>query len=125
MILVYRPSISFSFTGEGALMDTVTISSGVTRDFPEDVWEKIKDYAVVKSLLSRGAIRIDIDAEETTTIETTVADTLVDLALGDAMSLIEASFDLEQLRRWDAKDQRVRIKNTIAKRIEAIEGGRG
>jgi hypothetical protein len=136
MILVYRPeldnppmapecSISFSFTGEGALMDSVTISSGVTRDFPEDVWEKIKDYAVVKGLLSRGALRIDIDAEETATIETAVADTLVDLALGDAMSLIEASFDLEQLRRWDAKDQRVRIKNTIAKRIEAIEAGRG
>lgn len=136
MILVYRPeldnppmapecSITFSFTGEGALMDSVTISSGVTRDFPEETWEKIKDYPVVQSLLSRNALRIDIDAEEKATIQTATTDTLADLALGDAMTLIEASFDLDQLRRWDAKDQRVRIKNTIAKRIEAIEAGRG
>ena len=137
MIIVYRPelenppmdkecSIGFSFIGGGGLSDHIQLSSGVTRDFPESVWDQIKDYDVVKSLLSLGALRIE--TEDPTLTETAPAeagDSLADMPLTQALGLIEDSFDIEQLRRWDAKDARIRVKNAIAKRISAITEGNG
>jgi len=38
---------------------------------------------------------------------------------------VEDSFDIEQLRLWDAKDSRIRVKNAIGKRISAITEGNG
>lgn len=137
MIIVYRPelenppmdkecSIGFSFIGGGGLSDHIQVSSGVTRDFPESVWDQIKDYDVVKSLLSLGALRIE--TEEPTQAKAAPAeagDSLADMPLTQALGLIEDSFDIEQLRRWDAKDSRIRVKNAVAKRISAITEGNG
>lgn len=137
MIIVYRPelenppmdkdcSIGFSFVGGGGLSDHIQVQSGVTRDFPEDVWDKIKDYDVVKNLLKLGALRTETE-EATPEAEapTLRTDSIADIALTEALSLVEASFDIEQLRRWDAKDARIRVKNAIAKRISAITEGNG
>ncbi len=137
MILVYRPelenppmdkecTIGFSFlTGKGT-SDYIQIASGVTRDFPEDVWEQIQSYDVVKNLLSLGALRIE--REDTTTIpavsEATTSDTLLNLSLTAALDLIEASFDVVQLNRWYEKENRIRIRNSIQKRIIAVTEGR-
>lgn len=137
MILVYRPelenppmaqecTIGFTFVNGGGLTDHIQVKSGVTRDFPEDVWARIKDFPVVKSLLSLGAMRVE--TEDTTVTEPALeaaADSLADMALHSALKLIEASFDLDQLRRWDAGDSRIRIKNAIAQRITAITEGNG
>ena len=137
MIIVYRPelenppmdkecSIGFSFIGGGGLSDHIQVSSGVTRDFPESVWDQIKDYDVVKTLLSLGALRIE--TEEPTQAKaapTEAGDSLADMPLTQALGLIEDSFDIEQLRRWDAKDSRIRVKNAVAKRISAITEGNG
>lgn len=137
MIIVYRPelenppmdpacTIGFSFVTGGGLPDHIQVAAGVTRDFPEDVWEKIKGYDVVKNLLSLGALRIQ--AEEVSgeaEAPSLTQDNLADMPLNDAMSLVEASFDLNQLRRWDAKESRIRLKNAIAKRISAITEGNG
>jgi hypothetical protein len=137
MILVYRPelenppmdkecTIGFSFVGGGGLSDHVQVASGVTRNFPENVWEKIKDYDVVKNLLTLGALRID--AEEVTTTEAAPAansDTIADMPIAQALELIEASFDVEQLNKWSAKEQRIKVRNAIAKRIQAITEGNG
>lgn len=136
MILVYRPelenppmakecTIGFSFIGVGAETESIQVAAGVTRDFPESVWERIKEYPVVKRLLSLGALRIDEDAAEVTTSLEESVDSLADMALTKALGLIEASFDLPQLARWDAKEQRIRVKNAIAKRIAAITEGNG
>jgi hypothetical protein len=136
MILVYRPeldnppmdkecTIGFSFIGAGANTDSIQIAAGVTRDFPESVWERIKDYAVVKRLLSLGALRVDADVPEDDNAPTPTADSIADLPLSKAMELVEASFDLDQLTKWDAKEQRIRVKNAIAKRITAITEGNG
>ena len=140
MILTYRPelenppmakecSLGFSFLpeeGKSRQVDSVRIESGVTRDFSEAHWEKIKDYEVVKRLLSLGALAIteEIDVEATTVSEP-VADTLDNIELKAALNLIDSSFDLKQLERWNAKDQRIRVKNAIAKRIQAITEGKG
>lgn len=138
MILVYRPelenppmdkecTIGFSFVGGAGLSDHIQVASGVTRNFPESVWEKIKDYDVVKNLLKLGALRIE--AEEVTTedgVTTPVnADTIADLPITQALELIEASFDIEQLNKWTAKEQRIKVRNAIGKRITAITEGNG
>ena len=137
MIIVYRPelenppmdkecTIGFSFVDGGGLTDHIQVSSGVTRNFPETVWDKIKDYDVVKTLLKLGALRIE--TEEATQAEAApaeVANSIADVPLQDALRLVEDSFDIEQLRRWDAKDSRIRVKNAIGKRISALTEGNG
>ena len=137
MILVYRPelenppmdkecTLSFSFVGGGGLAESTQVIAGVNRDFPESVWEKIRDYDVVKTLLKLGALRIqDEDPEEIATVTGERADSLADMPLAQALDLIENSFDLNQLRRWDARDSRIRVKNAIAKRSQAITEGNG
>jgi hypothetical protein len=138
MIIVYRPelenppmdkecTIGFSFIGTGGVSDNVQIVAGVTRNFSEEIWDRIKDYDVVKSLLSLGALRIEAEDVEDTAAPAarSSADSLADMPLTQALSLIEDSFDLAQLNRWDAKDQRIRVKNAIAKRISAITEGNG
>ena len=138
MILVYRPelesppmdkecTIGFSFVSGTGLPENITISAGVNRDFPEDVWEKIKDYQVTKTLLKLGAFRIEEDQELTpeSTIGAEKAESIANMPIHQAMSLIEDSFNIDQLRRWDAKEERIRVKNAISKRIQAITEGKG
>lgn len=140
MILTYRPelenppmakecSLGFSFLpedGNSRNVDHVRIESGVTRDFSDFHWEKIKDYEVVKRLMSLGALAITQEVDvEATTVSEPVADTLDNIELKAALTLIDASFDIKQLERWNAKDQRIRVKNAIAKRIQAITEGKG
>ncbi len=137
MILVYRPelenppmdkecTIGFSFVGGGGLSEHIQINAGVTRDFPEAIWTRIQDYDVVKNLLKLGALRIETE-EKTTTEPTSTGDvdSLHDIPIALALELIEASFDLEQLRRWEAKEQRIKVRNSIGKRITAITEGNG
>ena len=108
-------------------MKHVRINSGVTRDFDPEVWDKIEAYSSVKRLLSLGALVVtqEVDVEATVINDGPSAETLKDVALNDALGLIEASFDLEQLNKWLAKDQRIRVRNAINKRITAITEGNG
>lgn len=137
MIVVYRPelenppmdkecTIGFSFVDGGGLPEHIQINSGVTRDFPENVWERIQSYDVVKNLLRLGALRIETeDPTETPTVINGTADSIADMPLNQALGLVEDSFNVEQLRLWDAKESRIRVKNSIAKRITAITEGKG
>jgi hypothetical protein len=137
MIIVYRPelenppmdkecTIGFSFVGGGGLSDHIQVSAGVTRDFPDAIWSQIKDYDVVKNLLSLGALRVETEEPtDTKAAPAEASDSIAVLPLTQALSLVEDSFDLEQLRRWDTKESRIRVKNAIAKRISAITEGNG
>ena len=141
MIITYRPeldnppmakecSLGFSFlpaTEKERTVKHVRINSGVTRDFDPEVWDKIEAYSSVKRLLSLGALVVtqEVDVEATVINDGPSAETLKDVALNDALGLIEASFDLEQLNKWLAKDQRIRVRNAINKRITAITEGNG
>lgn len=141
MILVYRPelenppmdkecSIGFSFIKGDGISDNITVSAGVNREFPSAIWDKIKGYDVVKRLLSLGALRIEEEDTELTAAPeadpaAAPADTLQGFDLTKALRLIEDSFDQEQLSRWDAKEQRIRVKNAISRRIEELRGGKG
>lgn len=139
MILVYRPelesppmdkecSLGFSFIAGTGVTDHIQLTSGVNRGFPAATWDKIKDYDVVKGLLKLGALRIEEETSDTTedaTISPSAADTISDLPISQALNLIEDSFDVAQLQRWDAKEARIRVKNAIAKRISAVTEGNG
>jgi hypothetical protein len=139
MIIAFRPelqnpamdkecSIGFSFIGKnGKETSYYNLESGVTRDFPEDVWEKIKDKDVVKQLLAWRALEVIEEKEvqkEVKRVTKAKAATVSDLPLDEAMKLIEASFDKNQLGQWNANDDRIPVKNAAAKRIEAITAGK-
>lgn len=137
MILVYRPELSnppmatesslgFSLLpqGSGRKVDFVQINSGVTRDFSEAHWDRIKGRTVVKRLMSLGALVIQ-EEEAAPVISTVNQEHIHDVSLSQSLSLIEASFDVEQLGKWEAKDQRIKVKNAIAKRIKSITEGNG
>lgn len=141
MILVYRPeneappmakecSIGFSFINGLGNPDYHRVESGVNRDFPEDVWEKIKGYPVVKNLLAVNAFSVieedpEAPEDDEPRASTPTERSLGNLAIEKAMTLIDSSMDVEQLKRWDEKEQRIRLKNYINKRITALQAGDG
>jgi len=136
MILVYRPelesppmdkecTIGFSFVEDKGLSQNIQVEAGVNRDFPEDVWEKIKNYAVVKNLLKLGALRLEAEQETIAESYDSNVDSIADMPVNQAMRLVEDSFDIAQLQGWEAKEQRIRVRNAISKRISAITEGNG
>lgn len=137
MILVYRPelesppmdpecTIGFSFVQHSGQPENVQVKSGVNRDFPETVWEQIKDYDVVKNMLKLGALRIE---EEQALVADPAAvadvDSIADMPVTQALRLVEDSFDVTQLKGWESSEQRIRVRNAISKRIAAITEGNG
>ena len=141
MIIVYRPelenppmdkecTIGFSFIQGNGAPEYIQISSGVTRDFSEDTWERIQSYDVVKSLLSLGAIRVEANdkakiAEDTAEVIGGTQSSIADLSITQVMGLVEDSFDIQQLEEWGTKEQRIKVRNAIAKRIASITEGNG
>ena len=122
--------MGFSFLPENEKVrkvNHVRIESGVNRDFDEAVWDKIKDYDSVKNLLSLGALVVtqEVEVKAEAVSESPAADSLKGVDLKNALSLIEASFDVDQLQSWQDKEQRIRVLNAIAKRITAITEGNG
>ena len=137
MILIYRPELSnppmatesslgFSLLpqGSGRKVEFVQINSGVTRDFSVTNWDRIKGRTVVKRLMGLGALSIQ-EEEVAPVISPVDQESIRDVNLTSALDLIDSSFDVEQLSKWEAKDQRIKVKNAIAKRITSITEGNG
>jgi len=136
MILVYRPelqnppmakeaTIGFSFIQEKGRTDFFNLEAGVNRDVPEERWNAIKEKSLVKRLLNLGALRVETDDEAEVAIAT-ISD-VTDLTNKDvqtSLRLIEDSFDIGQLQKWEAGEKRIRVKNSINKRITAITEGK-
>jgi hypothetical protein len=136
MILVYRPelesppmdkecTIGFSFVQSQGQPENIQVEAGVNRDFPEDVWEKIQGYDVVKNMLKLGALRIETEQNLVQDLPSSAVDTIADMPVLQAMRLVEDSFDIAQLQRWEKGEQRIRVRNAISKRISAITEGNG
>ena len=137
MILVYRPelesppmdpecTIGFSFVQHNGQPESIQVKSGVNRDFPENVWEQIKGYDVVRNMLKLGALRVE---EEQSFVADPAAvadvDSIADMPVTQALRLVEDSFDVAQLKGWESGEQRIRVRNAISKRIAAITEGNG
>jgi hypothetical protein len=137
MIITYTPqlenpprdkevTLGFSIIGAKAGgSQRIQIKSGVNRDIDPTDWEKIKDMPLVGELISLGALKVQEDVEVTTTPDNKVQGGLVTMPVKDALDAIYGTFDLEILKEWDYAENRVRIKNAIAKRIKAITEGEG
>ena len=137
MILVYRPelenppmakeaTIGFSFIKESGRSEFLQLENGVNRDVEDADWEKIKDKSLVKRLMSLGALRVETDdaGEEAIALTPGVKD-LSNKDVSTSLRLIEDSFDISQLQKWEASEKRIRVKNHINKRISAITEGKG
>ena len=120
-------TIGFSFVQEKGQPSHIKVKSGVNRDFPESVWEQIKNYDVVKNLLKLGALRTE-DEDQVLMPDPAAAsdvDSISDMPVTQAMRLVEDSFDVAQLKSWENGEQRIRVRNAISKRMTAITEGNG
>lgn len=136
MIITYKPqlenpprdkevTLGFSVIGgKAGGTEYIQLKSGVNRDFDPTQWDKIKEMPVVKDLLSIGALAVQEDVE---VVETSVKATggLSTMPVKEALDAIDATFDLDLLKEWDYAENRIRIKNAIAKRVKAITEGEG
>tara|TARA_B100000073_G_C23429128_1_gene450478 strand:+ start:104 stop:517 length:414 start_codon:yes stop_codon:yes gene_type:complete len=137
MIIVYTPqlenpprdkevSLGFSIIGERpGITKRVTLKSGVNRDVPDSDWEQIKGMPLVGELLSLGALQVQQDVEVVTTPTGQATGGLETMPVKEALNAIHGTFDLDLLSEWDRAENRVRIKNAIAKRVKAITEGEG
>lgn len=136
MIITYTPqlenpprdkevTLGFSIIGSKAGgTEYIQLKSGVNRDVSPSDWEKIKDMPLVGDLLSLGALKVQEDVEVTTGGEAPTGG-LSTMPVKDALDAINLTFDLDLLKEWDYAENRVRVKNAIAKRIKAITEGEG
>jgi len=136
MIITYKPqlenpprdkevTLGFSLIGAKAGgTEHIQLKSGVNRDFDPSQWDKIKEMPVVKDLLSIGALAVQEDVE---VVDSSVKPTggLATMPVKEALDAIDATFDLDLLKEWDFAENRIRIKNAIAKRVKAITEGEG
>ena len=136
MIITYKPqlenpprdkevTLGFSVIGgKAGGTEYIQLKSGVNRDFDPTQWDKIKEMPVVQDLLSLGALAVQEDVE---VVETSVKATggLSTMPVKEALDAIDATFDLDLLQEWDFAENRIRIKNAIAKRVKAITEGEG
>lgn len=143
MIIVYNPqleeppmdkecTITFSnIAKDGGATTAVVLRSGVNRDITPEEWEQINNRKVVQQHLASGVLVVREGNEETvsdsaanvgkTTEEIVNTDSLEEFKVPEALELINATHDVETLRRWFAKTERISVRNGIQARLLAIE----
>ena len=127
MLIAYRPELENPpregdfgiITDEGMIQ----LAPGLNQDVPEDQWKTARENRTVKRLMTIGAIE---EVKKQLTVETIPHDvqTLVNMPLVEAFRVIEVIHDLDQLLAWKKIEGRIRVRNAIAKRQEAINAGK-
>jgi hypothetical protein len=127
MLIAYRPDLENPPRegGLGVITDAgmIQLSPGVNSDVPETKWAQARNNGTVKRLMAIGAIEELKDTPTVQDIPTKVS-TLAQLPLTDALRMIEIMHDEDQLQDWKKAEGRVRIRNAINKRLEAIRAGK-
>ena len=136
MIVTYSPqlenpprekevTLGFTFIGDRTGgSEYVQFKSGVNRDVDPATWEKVKTMPLVADLLKLGALTVTEDVEVLTDAPAPKG-ALATMPVKEALAALNKTFDLDLLKEWDYAENRVRIKNAIAKRIRAITEGDG
>jgi hypothetical protein len=126
MLIAYRPDLENPPRegGLGVITDAgmIQLSPGVNSDVPDTKWAQARNNGTVKRLMAIGAIEELKDTPTVQDIPTKVS-TLAQLPLTDALRMIEIMHDEDQLQDWKKAEGRVRIRNAINKRLEAIRAG--
>lgn len=127
MFIAYRPELEnppreASF-GVITKLGMINLAPGLNQEIPDDQWEEAKSNPTVQSLLRIGAIE---EMKEPVQVETIPksAENLSQLPLTQAIQAIELLHDEEKLRDWKKIEGRVRVRNAINRRFEAIRTGK-
>lgn len=127
MLIAYRPDLENPPRegGLGVITDAgmIQLSPGVNTDVPETKWAQAKNNGIVKRLMAIGAIEELKDTPTVQDIPTKVS-TLAALPLSDALRMIEIMHDEDQLQDWKKVEGRVRVRNAVSKRLEALRTGK-
>jgi hypothetical protein len=127
MLIAYRPELEnppreggFGIITESGL---IQLTPGLNQEIPENQWQQARKNSVVKRMMAIGAIE---EMKEQITVEDIPHDTqtLASMPLIEALRMIELIHDTDQLAGWKKIESRIRVRNAIAKRQEAIKIGR-
>lgn len=127
MLIAYRPELenppreaSFGvITAKGM----ISLTPGLNQEIPDDQWSEAKKNGTVQALLRIGALEELKERVEVETIPQS-AQALAELPLSQAIQATELIHDDEKLADWKKIEGRVRVRNAISRRIEAIRTGK-
>lgn len=126
MLIAYRPELEnppreggFGIITDGGM---IQLTPGLNREVPDGQWQKARENPMVKRLMSIGAIE---EVREQITVDKIPQDidTLTNIPLIEALRTIELIHDENQLVDWKKVEGRVRVRNAINKRLDAIKRG--
>lgn len=127
MLIAYRPELENPPRegGFGVVTDAgmIQLTPGVNPDVPDAKWAQARQNTMVKRLMAIGAIE---ELKEMPTVQDIPqsVQTLSELPLSDAIRMIEIMHNEEQLADWKKIEGRVRVRNAITRRAEAIKTGK-
>ncbi len=100
----------------------IQLAPGLNQEVPDDQWKQARENRMVKRLMAIGAIE---EVREQITVEKIPQsiDTLANIPLVEALRTIELIHDDNQLNDWKKVEGRVRVRNAINKRLDAIKRG--
>lgn len=126
MLIAYRPELENPPRegGFGVITDAgmIQLSPGVNADIPETKWAQARNNGTVKRLMAIGAIEELKEAPTVQEIPQKIS-TLAAMPLTDSLRMIEIMHDEDQLQGWKKVEGRIRVRNAINKRLEAIRTG--
>jgi hypothetical protein len=126
MLIAYRPELENPPRegGFGIIMERgmIQLAPGLNQEVPDDQWKEARENRMVKRLMAIGAIE---EVREQITVEKIPQsiETLTNIPLVEALRTIELIHDDSQLTDWKKVEGRVRVRNAINKRLDAIKRG--
>ena len=127
MLIAYRPELENPprEAGFGIITDKglISLAPGLNQEIPDEQWDLAKANSTVLALLKIGAIEELKERVEVETIPQGI-DSLQQLPLSQAIQAIELLHDEEKLTDWKKVEGRVRVRNAINRRLEAIRTGK-
>ncbi len=127
MLIAYRPELENPPRDAGFGIITksglIQLTPGLNQEIPEEKWKEAKENGTVKKLMQIGAIE---EMKEQVMVEDLPesAQSLSELPLTQAIRAIELIHNADQLSDWKKVEGRIRVRNAIAKRMEAIRTGK-
>ena len=105
----------------------LVLNPGLNFDIDPGLWNKAKDQQATMELIAIRAIA-EIDLGDGPTIGDTPAHGVTAVKQCDeatALRLVHVSRDVTQLEGWLAMEERVAVRNSIARKVRSLKDGQG